>query len=159
MKRLCILGLTLILPRVATAQESPSYAKHVRPFLAKYCLECHNPKALKGGLDLASFKAMPEGSDRGAVVKPGAPDDSKLVTTLEGKAKTVMPLKTAKFHPKADEIALVRTWVKGGARDDSAELKVVVPNIPPRKQAPPPVTALAYHPQVLTVSTAKHQRI
>src|SRR4051812_26351891 len=34
------------------AQEEPSYARQVRPFLGKYCLECHNPNSLKAGLDL-----------------------------------------------------------------------------------------------------------
>src|SRR6267143_1621978 len=39
------------------AQEKPSYAKHVRPFLAKYCLECHNAKTAKLGLNLEIGRA------------------------------------------------------------------------------------------------------
>src|SRR5438105_8554989 len=126
------------------AQTAPSYARQVRPFLAKYCLECHNAKALKGGLNLDTLKGMLEGSDKGPVVSAGKPEASPLVTSLEGKTKPTMPPKTAKFHPKADEIALIRAWVEAGAKDDSALIKVVIPNIKPHKPVQAPVTSVAY---------------
>src|SRR5437762_1436354 len=69
------------------AQSPPSYAKQVRPFFAKYCLECHNAKALKGGLSLDTFKAILEGSDEGPVLIAGKPEESALVTSIEGKSK------------------------------------------------------------------------
>src|SRR5579862_9702557 len=94
------------------AQEAPSYAQQVRPFFVKYCLECHNAKALKGGLNLETSKAIGEGSDKGQVLIAGKPDESPLVTVLEGKSKPSMPPKTAKYHPKPEEITLVRAWVK-----------------------------------------------
>src|ERR1700736_2508916 len=100
-------GVMLLLPWTACAEEVISYAKHIRPFFAKYCLECHNAKALKGGLSLDTFKAMLEGSDKGPVIDAGKPEASPLVTSLEGKTKPTMPPKTAKFHPKAEEIALI----------------------------------------------------
>src|SRR5262245_15591471 len=74
------------------AQQSPSYARDVRPFLAKYCIECHNPRNLKAGLDLETYKALMKGSEGGGeVIVPGKPDDSQLVLQVEGKVKPRMP--------------------------------------------------------------------
>src|SRR5207244_8360856 len=91
-----LLGLVPTLP----AQDKVSYAKHVRPFLAKYCLECHNAKSAKVGLNLETVKAIRAGSDGGSVLEPGKPDDSRIVLLVEGKDKPPMPPKDAKFHPK-----------------------------------------------------------
>ncbi|MBI3409469.1 MAG: hypothetical protein HY040_14095 [Planctomycetes bacterium] len=128
------------------AQELPSYGRHIRPFLAKYCLECHNAKDAKGGLVLESLKDILEGSDNGAVLTPGDPEKSKLVMLLDGSAKPAMPPAKAKFHPRAEEIALVRAWIKAGAKDDSKDIKVAIPDIKPRKPVAAPVVSLAAGP-------------
>src|SRR5881227_2329721 len=122
MRSFFVLAITFVLalPQSVVAQSSPSYAKDIRPVFAKYCLECHNDKALKGGLSLETFKNMLEGSDKGPVLSAGKPDESPLIASIEGKSKTPMPPKTAKLHPKAEEIALVRAWVAAGAKDDSS---------------------------------------
>src|SRR5947209_12019657 len=138
-----IVLLTLV-PTLA-AQSQPSYAKQVRPFLAKYCLECHNAKSAKLGLNLETVKAILEGSDGGPVLEPGRSDASRIVLLVEGKDKPIMPPKEAKFHPKKDEIGILRAWVAAGAKDDSAAIKVVLPEIKPRKNGRAPVTALAYN--------------
>jgi WD40 repeat protein len=126
------------------AQQPPSYARHVRPFLAKYCLECHNRQALKGGLDLETYKGLRAGGDGGEVLVPGRPDDSRIVLLVEGKDQPKMPPKKAKFHPKGEEIGVLRAWVATGARDDSGAVKIVLPNIKSRVPASAAVTALAY---------------
>src|SRR2546425_7805568 len=144
-KSLLVAALLSWMPSLR-AQTPPSYAKQIRPLFAKYCLECHNAKALKGGLNLDTFKAMLEGSDKGPVVSAGQPETSPLVTSLEGKTKPTMPPQTAKYQPKAEEIALIRAWVQAGARDDSDLIKVVIPDIRPRKPAQAPVTSVAYDP-------------
>jgi hypothetical protein len=130
----------------ATSQAPPSYARQVRPFLAKYCIECHNPKGFKAGLDLETYKAIQEGSDRGPVLAAGKPDDSKLVLLAEGKKEPKMPPKKAKRHPQPAEVAVLRAWVAAGAKDDSAQVKASIPNIQPRVAAAAPVAALAYDP-------------
>lgn len=134
------------------AGDAPSYAKHIRPILAKYCLECHNPKSLKGGLDLESFRGILEGGNKGVVLVPGDPDKSRLLTMTEGTAKPVMPPKTAKHHPKKEDLALLRAWVKAGAKDDSGLIKVALPAIEPHSEKLPPVAALAYDPRGLHVA-------
>src|SRR5262245_57811233 len=73
---LCVLMIPAVLP---AAPPTPSYARDVRPFFARYCLECHNPDKLRGGLSLETFKTLQAGGDNGPVLLPGKPDESNLV--------------------------------------------------------------------------------
>src|SRR5438067_10595376 len=136
--------IVLALAGQLTAQP-PSYAKQVKPFLAKYCLECHNALDAKGGLVMDSFQALLKGGDNGPVIVPGKPDESRLVLLPEGKAKPPMPPKKAK-QPKPAEIAVLRTWVAAGVKDDSATVTVQIPDIKPRVKTLPSIAALAYAP-------------
>src|SRR5438874_666198 len=61
------------------AAQPPSYAKQVKPFLAKYCLECHNADDAKGGLVMDTVAALRKGGDNGPVLVPGKPEESRLV--------------------------------------------------------------------------------
>jgi hypothetical protein len=145
MKRIFTSGLVVLIgASFAPAQTGPSYAKEIRPILSKYCLECHNAKTQKGTLSLETFKAMMDGSDSGAVIVPGQPDKSKLVLLTEHKQKPTMPPPKAKFHPTKDEVALLRAWVKAGAVDDAANIKVELPAIKAKANVLPPVTGLVY---------------
>jgi WD40 repeat protein len=128
------------------AQQPPSYAKDVRPFFARYCVECHNPKTLKAGLDLETFKSLMEGSDRGPALVVGKPDESQLVVLAEGRKEPHMPPKKAQRHPRPEEVRVLRAWVAAGARDDSASVKAIIPDIKPRVPVHPAVSALAYRP-------------
>src|SRR5689334_16805231 len=109
---LCISALVLFgVTSPLLAEEPVSYAKQVKPFLAKYCLECHNAEDAKGGLVMESFQALLKGSDKGPVIVPGKPGESRLVLLPEGKAKPPMPPKKAK-QPKPAEVAILRAWVE-----------------------------------------------
>jgi WD40 repeat protein len=140
-----LLFLTLCAGGIS-AQQPPSYGRDVRPFLTKYCLECHNSKDAKGGLDLETYKGLRAGGDNGEVLTPGRADASRLVLRVEGKEKPTMPPKKARFHPTAREIPVLRAWVAAGAKDDSTAVRVVLPAIPSRVHPSAPVTALAYSP-------------
>jgi len=129
------------------AQGASSYAKDVRPFLARYCLECHNAKSKKGGLDLETYKGLKAGSDNGPVLVPSNADESLLVVLAEGKKKPKMPPQKAQRHPRPEEVRVLRAWVAAGAKDDSGSFKVVIPDIKPRVAVNPSVAALAYHPE------------
>src|SRR5919109_2942822 len=120
------------------AAQPPSYAKQVKPFLAKYCLECHNAESAKGGLVMDSVAALLKGGDNGPVIVPGKPDESRLVLLPEGKDKPPMPPKKAK-QPKPAEVAVLRAWVAAGAKDDSAGVTAALPAIRPRAALPAPV--------------------
>ncbi len=157
MKRI-ILSASFLLSFVfpATAQ-SPSYTKDVRPLLVKYCLECHNAKTQKGSLDLESHKAMMAGSDTGAVVIAGKPNESKLVLLTEHKQKPIMPPAKAKLQPTKAEVAMLRAWVAAGAKDDALVVKVELPEIKAKKGGLGPVTALSYSSldRVLAIARGK----
>ena len=87
-----LIGLLVAwLPTVCRAEEPPSFAKQVRPFLSRYCLECHNSRREEAGLNMESYKSLLEGSAKGAVLVPGKANDSKMVVQVEGKSKPTMP--------------------------------------------------------------------
>jgi WD40 repeat protein len=138
-----------------TAQP-PSYVKQVKPFFARYCLECHAGDNAEGGLNLETYKGLLEGGGRGKAIVPGKPDESLLVRQVEGKAKPTMPPKKAK-QPPAAEIALLRNWVAAGAKDDSAGLRLVLPDVRPKMAVAPPVTALAYRPDGKLLAAGSHK--
>ncbi|HMC67361.1 MAG TPA: c-type cytochrome domain-containing protein, partial [Gemmataceae bacterium] len=110
----------------ARADQPPSYVRQVKPFLGRYCLECHNASTTKGDLDLETFKGMMRGGGSGPVVVPGKPDDSRLVLLPEHKDKPFMPPKKAR-QPSADEVAVLRAWVAAGAKDDTGLAKIAIP--------------------------------
>jgi WD40 repeat protein len=148
----------LLLAAPLRAQDAPSYAKDVRPFLAKYCLECHNAKNLKGRLNLESYDGLRKGSSSGEVLVPGKPDESAIVLQVEGKDTPHMPPKEAR-QPKAKEIGVLRAWVAAGARDDSATVKITLPEIRPTRHTEPPVTALAYRFDDKALAVAGHHEV
>lgn len=140
------------------AQQPVSYSKQVKPFLARYCLECHNPQELKGELDLDSFKGLSRGGKNGPVVVPGKPDASRLVLLPEGRDKPRMPPKTAR-QPKPGEAEVLRAWVTGGATDDSTSTTVTLPGIKPHLPVTAPITALAYGADGKRLAAASHKDV
>jgi hypothetical protein len=95
-----------------------SYVKDVRPFLNKYCVECHKHDKAHSGVKLDSYKAMIQGND--PVVRPRQPDRSDLVKVLkESAGRKIMPPRKATMRPTAEEIAMIRAWVQAGAIDDT----------------------------------------
>jgi mono/diheme cytochrome c family protein len=142
MRPTLVLLLLAAAPLLAHGQAPPSYARQIRPFFTRYCVECHNSKEPEGGLNLETYKALMEGGGRGAAVVAGKPDSGPLVRMIEGKHKPAMPPKKAR-QPAASEVALVRAWVKAGARDDSDAVRITLPAIAPRQKRATPVASLA----------------
>ncbi len=149
-----------VLAAQAPEEASPSFEANIRPFLAKYCTECHNHDDADGGFVVETFELLLKGGDRGVEIVPGKPDESRFVMQLEGKAKPKMPPKTAKQHPTLQEISLVRAWVAAGAKNDttgSAGPRRTLPAIKPRGGVAPKITAAAFSPdnKVLAVAAYK----
>ena len=130
MRALVSLGLIVLVGIVVTGtgraelekKEAPSFTKEVRPFLAKYCYECHGDRETKAGIDVTSYRKLTQasGKKKKIAVVPGNPDRSRLLMTMEGKAKA-MPPKKYDPKPTADEIKKIREWIAAGAPDDSAK--------------------------------------
>jgi WD40 repeat protein len=138
--------------------QPPSYAKQIKPFFARYCVECHSGDEPKGDLNLESFKSLMQGGKDGKVLTPGKPDESRIVLQVEQKAKPFMPPKKAK-QPKAEEMAVLRAWVTSGAKDDSATIATVIPDIKPRLAVPAAVSALAYQPDGKLLAAGGHKEV
>jgi hypothetical protein len=152
----CLVALILVPAAVEAAP--PSYARQIKPFFGRYCLQCHNRHDAAGGLDLQTHAALVAGGDKGPVIVPGKADDSRMVGMVEGKLKPHMPPKKAQLQPAADEVALLRTWVDAGARNDGA-VEVVLPSIKPRTAVAPPVAAVAYHPDGKLIAAGGRQEV
>src|SRR5690349_9491026 len=75
------------------AAAGPSYSKDIKPFLTRYCVECHNDRQAKSGVNLDSYPSLMKGDRKGrALIVPNQPDNSRLLHTMEGKGKAkVMP--------------------------------------------------------------------
>jgi WD40 repeat protein len=159
-KRFALLaGLALlVLAGPLAAQQPPSYARQVKPFLAKYCLECHGGGKAKGGLSLEAYPALRKGGDSGPALVPGKPDESLIVRLVEGKEKKVMPPKKAK-QPKPAERALLRAWIAAGAKDDAAGVRIAILDIKPKQTMPAPVAAVAYSPDGKRLAAAGNKAV
>ena len=96
-------------------EKTPSFVKDVKPFLAKYCTECHGGNQTKAGVNLTSYDNLMKGSKKKKVVVAGKPDDSALVKTLTGAAKK-MPPKSFANQPSKEEIDMIKAWIMAGTR-------------------------------------------
>jgi Planctomycete cytochrome C len=81
----------------ACAQKAQmGFANDINPILKGWCVECHQPGGEgyeKSGLDLTSYDGVMKGTKFGPMVVPGQPDNSNLITLVEGRAKITMPLR------------------------------------------------------------------
>ena len=141
------------------AAEPPSYSKQVRPFLTRYCSECHNAREPQGGLNLESYAAMLEGGQHGPVVVAGKADESRVALQVEGKMKPTMPPKKATRRPTPDETVILRTWIDAGAKDDGGSTVVALPEVKPRTAVAAPVAALAYRPDGKLLAAAGYREV
>ncbi len=116
---LILFGGGLLCAPTAEKPAAPSYATDVKPFLEKYCVECHQRDREKGGINVESHRNLvtPYGRKRKQAVIPGNPDRSRLLMTLEGRGKQMPPKKSA--QPTREEVKKLRDWIAAGAADDT----------------------------------------
>jgi mono/diheme cytochrome c family protein len=117
MRRLCLSSFLLVfaaLPagRAITPQETEFFEKNIRPVLAEQCYKCHGPDKQKGALRVDSRAAILKGTDDGAVVVPGKPDESEFIKSLRHIGDSKMPEKADKL-PDA-QIAAMAEWIRMG---------------------------------------------
>ncbi|MDW8223666.1 MAG: c-type cytochrome domain-containing protein [Gemmatales bacterium] len=124
-----------------------SYVREIRPFLSKYCLECHNASKASSGLNVESYRSLREGGNGGPAIEPGRPDESLLLLLVERKQQPHMPPRNYRVQPKPEEIARLRAWIAAGAKDDSGSTPMALPELRPKTDRPAPVTAIAYDPK------------
>jgi mono/diheme cytochrome c family protein len=98
-------------PTEPSRAESDFFERRIRPVLAANCLKCHGPNGTKAGLRLDSREGLLKGSETGAVVTPGSPDESLLIEAVRRGGPLKMPPKDALSH---DTVADLETWVRMG---------------------------------------------
>ncbi len=92
---------------------SPDYFEtKIRPILANNCYGCHTNSAL-GGLRLDSLEAMTKGGAHGAVLVPGDPAKSSMISRLKETDPNVRMPMGGKLKPA--DIEALEAWVKAGA--------------------------------------------
>lgn len=92
------------------------YSQVVQPILRENCYRCHGGMNHKGNLRLDGPDAILRGGKTGAVLVPGHPESSLLITLIRHEQKTDPP---GPMPPKSklsdEEIAEITAWVKAGA--------------------------------------------
>jgi WD40 repeat protein len=140
--------------------EPVSFSKHIKPILARNCVGCHQPTAMQSGLLLTTFDGLRKGGQKGPGFVAGKPDESALVGYLVGDRKPQMPF-GGKPLP-ADQIELVKAWIREGAKDDSGPDSAAGPTVPSGPvtyRSAPLVTALAFSPDGKTMAVSGYHEI
>jgi hypothetical protein len=116
---LLALGSTaLALDAQPSKEHTEFFESKVRPILSAQCYKCHSleENKAKGGLTLDTRQGWQKGGDSGAVITPGDPAKSLLITAITyNDADLQMPPKGEKLTD--EQIAVLTEWVKMGAPD------------------------------------------
>ena len=88
------------------------FESKVRPILAEHCLGCHGAGKQKAGLRLDTRAAMMRGGESGPILKPGAPEASRLIEVIRYGGDVQMPPKRKLSEA---EIDVLTRWIKMGA--------------------------------------------
>jgi hypothetical protein len=102
----------IIAPTRAAEDPAEFFEMKVRPLLARNCYACHTTSPMSG-LHLDSRENILKGGSRGPAVVPGNPEESLLIqATSYSHEKLRMP---PSGRLKAEEIEILKTWIKDGA--------------------------------------------
>ncbi len=108
------LGLWLVSPLAATAQEPVEYNRDVRSILAENCFACHGPDSGSRKADLR-LDVRDAAVEMGAI-EPGKPDESSLIERINSTdSKEVMPPPDAHKTLTAEQKDVLRRWIESGA--------------------------------------------
>src|SRR5580704_5096711 len=122
--------------------QNVQFEKDVKPIFQANCTGCHGTQVKLKDLNLTTEEATLKGSESGAVVAPGKPEDSILYKKVQSGA---MPV--GKPHLSDKDIATISSWIRG---EDSAAAQ-------PNKTADnSPVTQHDVVPMLLTRCTVCH---
>lgn len=141
-----------------------SWSRDVRPLFVRRCWGCHQPARPLAGLDISSVEAAHRPGRTGAATfRADLPEASRLVMVLQ---KPAAGRGSAALDPPHDgllaplERALVVSWIRGGAKDDSeptpgSRTGSEAPSPDPRRpQRGPRIRALAASPDGETLAVA-----
>ncbi len=100
----------------ANGKGGTSFAKTVAPILASKCVSCHSEQG-KGGLNLETFEGLEKGGQSGALIEPGNPDESLLISRLITEDEQQrMPKGKDALNEK--DVRAIAAWIAEGAKFD-----------------------------------------
>lgn len=104
------------------------YGDVIQPILNQNCKSCHNPRNLKGELDLTTMKGLLTGGEDGQILTAGDAEHSALYSRLilEKDHDDHMP-PAEKRQPSKEEIALIEAWIKGGGKENGTLAELEIP--------------------------------
>jgi hypothetical protein len=115
--RPAILAL-LVLP-LAQAEDPINFSRQIRPILSENCIACHGPddKAREAGLRLDDETSAKSNREGDTAIVPGKPELSSIIQRIESKdPDDVMPPPKQHKVISPEQVALLKTWIRQGAR-------------------------------------------
>ena len=115
--RPAILAL-LVLP-LAQAEDPINFSRQIRPILSENCIACHGPddKAREAGLRLDDETSAKSNREGDTAIVPGKPELSSIIQRIESKdPDDVMPPPKQHKVISPEQLALLKTWIRQGAR-------------------------------------------
>ncbi len=94
------------------------YSEHIQPIFDQRCVSCHGPNRADKQLRLDSYEGVMRGSEGGAVVVPGSPASSVLLSTVDGTATGSSRMPPTGPRLSDVEIQNIRVWIEAGAPAD-----------------------------------------
>lgn len=166
----------------ADDQKSVTYDGQISAIFRRHCFQCHGESRQEAGLNLAGYAMATKGGSGGAVLVSGRSGASRLFSAITAEdAAERMPPDTDPLSP--EQIALIRTWIETGLRENGGSTAVPVrtlsfmplanisgagplpvpgklPHVEAVKtQRPFPILALAASPCASVVAAAGYERI
>jgi WD40 repeat protein len=136
----------------ATARAEVSFMRDIAPVLVRRCTACHGERKDSGDYRLHTFESlMRRGASDDTPIVPGKPGSSllyKLIT--EKEADDRMPQKDDPLS--AQQIELVRQWIKDGAKFDGADAAVPIKSLMGPRQHPLPPAAYRIPVAIMAVA-------
>ncbi len=141
--------LTLFVFASSLALAAPvDFSHQIVPILREHCAECHAGDKKKGGFSINTRESLLEGSENGAVVKPGKSAESRMIEVLVSADKDEqMPPKGARLS--AEKVALLKQWIDGGLQWEAGfafKKPAYEPPLKPRKPVLPAAVKGRGHP-------------
>jgi Protein of unknown function (DUF1553)/Protein of unknown function (DUF1549)/Planctomycete cytochrome C len=109
---LCLATARAVGDEPSSPRPGSSPEREVMALMKARCVKCHGPIKPKGGLNLSNPRALARGGESGPAVEAGSLESSALWEKIEAGEMPPRPDEPL----SADERAVVRRWIEGGAQ-------------------------------------------